>query len=156
MRGILIALGLLLLAASLTVAGQVGDFCRADRRVRLWIELFNGGGIDALITRPRPGRPRKVKRERVRDTLAGDPKVELWIGAESGVEGDLIRAAGQAAHRPLTWATTSGRTSSAPWPPPAARVRSWWSRQTIRNNFSACGCRPHNTIQRASTGKVLL
>ena len=34
--------------------------------VRLWIELFNRGGIDALITRPRSGRPRKVKLERVR------------------------------------------------------------------------------------------
>jgi transposase len=37
--------------------------------VRLWIELFNRGGIDALITRPKPGRPRKVKLERVCDLL---------------------------------------------------------------------------------------
>src|SRR6266852_6018137 len=37
--------------------------------VRLWIELFNRGGIDALITKARPGRPRKVKLERVRDLL---------------------------------------------------------------------------------------
>ena len=44
-------------------------FCRTDRMVRLWIELFNRGGIDALITRPKPGRPRKVKLERVRDLL---------------------------------------------------------------------------------------
>src|SRR5687767_14518034 len=44
-------------------------FARTDRMVRLWIELFNRGGIDALITRPRPGRPRKVKLERVRDLL---------------------------------------------------------------------------------------
>lgn len=43
--------------------------CRTDRMVRLWIELFNRGGIDALITRPKPGRPRKVKLERVRDLL---------------------------------------------------------------------------------------
>lgn len=42
---------------------------RTDRMVRLWIELFNRGGIDALITRPKPGRPRKVKLERVRDLL---------------------------------------------------------------------------------------
>lgn len=42
---------------------------RTDRMVRLWIELFNRGGIDALITRPRPGRKRKVKLERVRDLL---------------------------------------------------------------------------------------
>ncbi len=45
------------------------QFCRTDRMVRLWIELFNRGGIDALITRARPGRPRKVKLERVRDLL---------------------------------------------------------------------------------------
>lgn len=45
------------------------QFCRTDRMVRLWIELFNRGGIDALITRPKPGRPRKVKLERVRDLL---------------------------------------------------------------------------------------
>ena len=45
------------------------QFCRTDRMVRLWIELFNRGGIDALITKPKPGRPRKVKLERVRDLL---------------------------------------------------------------------------------------
>lgn len=45
------------------------QFCRTDRMVRLWIELFNRGGIDALITKPRPGRKRKVKLERVRDLL---------------------------------------------------------------------------------------
>lgn len=137
------------------------QFCRTDRSVRLWIALFNRGGIDALITRPKSGRPRKVKLERVRDlllpvledpttagqvhwtgvklhghlkeqlslelgysttlrwlhelnfhlrvprpwperqneadrktfqeelrVLAEDPKVELWFGDESGVEGD--------------------------------------------------------------------
>ena len=42
---------------------------RTERMVRLWIEMFNRGGIDALITRARPGRPRKVKLERVRDLL---------------------------------------------------------------------------------------
>ena len=42
---------------------------RTDRMVRLWITQFNRGGIDALITKPRPGRPRKVKLQRVRDLL---------------------------------------------------------------------------------------
>jgi transposase len=37
--------------------------------VRLWIELFNRGGIDALLPRKSKGRPRKVKLERVRDLL---------------------------------------------------------------------------------------
>jgi transposase len=42
---------------------------RSDRWVRLWVELFNRGGIDALASKPRPGRPPKVKFERVRDLL---------------------------------------------------------------------------------------
>ena len=45
------------------------QFGRSDRRVRLWIECFNRGGVDALIAKHRPGRPRKVKLERVRDLL---------------------------------------------------------------------------------------
>lgn len=57
---------LLLGIARRTVCQQ---FCRTERMVRLWIELFNRGSIDALITRPKPGRPRKVKLERVRDLL---------------------------------------------------------------------------------------
>src|SRR5262245_66327008 len=44
-------------------------FNRTDRMMRLWIEMFNRGGIDALITKPKPGRPRKAKLERVRDLL---------------------------------------------------------------------------------------
>jgi len=45
------------------------QFCRTDRMVPLWIEMFNRGGVDALITKPRPGRRRKVKLQRVRDLL---------------------------------------------------------------------------------------
>ena len=44
-------------------------FGRTDRMVRLWVECFNRGGIAALISRPKPGRPRKVKLERVKDLL---------------------------------------------------------------------------------------
>jgi transposase len=44
-------------------------FDRSDRMVRLWIECFNRGGINALITKRRSGRPRTVKLERVRDLL---------------------------------------------------------------------------------------
>ena len=57
----------LLLGISRAIVCQ--QFCRTERMVRLWIEMFNRGGIDALITRARPGRPRKVKLERVRDLL---------------------------------------------------------------------------------------
>jgi transposase len=102
------------------------QFCRTDRMLRRWIELFDRGGLDALITKPPPGRRRKVKLERGRDLLlpvlenpatvgqghwtavklhgylkeqrrvfceerhawGADPKVELWFGAESGLEGD--------------------------------------------------------------------
>lgn len=44
-------------------------FGRSERMVRLWIVAFNRGGIDALASKPRPGRPRRVKFERVRDLL---------------------------------------------------------------------------------------
>src|SRR5689334_19581529 len=44
-------------------------FGRSERMVRLWIEMFNRGGIDALTTKARSGRPRKVKLEQLRDLL---------------------------------------------------------------------------------------
>ena len=42
---------------------------RGERMVRLWIEMFNRAGIDALASKPRSGRPRKIKLERLRDLL---------------------------------------------------------------------------------------
>ena len=49
---------------------QVAElFARSERMVRLWIVMFNRGGIDTLASKPRSGRPRKVKLERVRDLL---------------------------------------------------------------------------------------
>lgn len=45
------------------------QFCRSDRMLRLWIEMYNRGGINALLTKSKPGRPRKVKLQRVRDLL---------------------------------------------------------------------------------------
>lgn len=44
-------------------------FARTDRMIRLWFHSFSQGGIDALITKPRSGRPRKVKLHRVHDLL---------------------------------------------------------------------------------------
>src|SRR4030095_7025355 len=44
-------------------------FGRSERMVRLWVVRFNCGGIDALASKPRPGRPRKVKLQRLRDLL---------------------------------------------------------------------------------------
>jgi transposase len=64
------------------------QFCRTDRMLRLWIELFNRGGIQALITKPRPGRPRKVKLQRVQDLLVpvlADPTLAgqvHWTGVK--------------------------------------------------------------------------
>lgn len=49
---------------------QVADlFGRSERMVRLWVVVFNLGGIDALATKPRTGRPRKVKLEKLREVL---------------------------------------------------------------------------------------
>ena len=53
------------------------QFCRTDLMLRLWIEMFNRGGIDALITKTRPGRRRKVKLERGRDLLVSVLQIEL-------------------------------------------------------------------------------
>lgn len=68
---------------------QVGElFGRSERMVRLWIVLFNRGGVDALTTKPRSGRPRKVKLERLRDLLVPvleDPAKaaqEHWTGVK--------------------------------------------------------------------------
>lgn len=44
-------------------------FFRSDRMVRLWIQRFNGGGIDGLITRQSSGRPRLARLEAVREVL---------------------------------------------------------------------------------------
>jgi transposase len=50
--------------------GQVAKlFGRSERMVRLWVAMFNAGGIDALTTKARGGRPRKVKLQRLRDLL---------------------------------------------------------------------------------------
>lgn len=61
---------------------------RSDRMVRLWITLFNAGGIDALATKPRRGRRRKVALKALADLLVPvleDPSVagELhWTGVK--------------------------------------------------------------------------
>ena len=44
-------------------------FACSERIVRLWVVMFNRGGIDALTSKPRPGRPRKVKLQRLKDLL---------------------------------------------------------------------------------------
>jgi transposase len=63
-------------------------FDRSDRMVRLWIEMFNCGGMDALVTKPQSGRTRKVKREQLRDLLLPvleDPSLACqrrWTGVK--------------------------------------------------------------------------
>ena len=44
-------------------------FGRSERMIRLWIFRFNLGGIDGLATKPQPGRPRRVKFQRLEDLL---------------------------------------------------------------------------------------
>jgi transposase len=75
-------------------------FGRSERMVRLWILCFNAGGIDALASKPRPGRPRKIKLERLRDLLVPvleDPakaaqvhwtgvKVHGWLKEQFAIE----------------------------------------------------------------------
>ena len=68
---------------------QVAElFGRSERMVRLWILCFNEGGIDALASKPRSGRPRKIKLQRLRDLLVPvleDPAKaaqEHWTGVK--------------------------------------------------------------------------
>lgn len=42
---------------------------RSERTVRLWVERFNSMGIDGLVYRPRPGRPRKLGGEAVASSI---------------------------------------------------------------------------------------
>ena len=58
----------LLMGLERSVVAQ--QFCRSDRVVRLWIAMFNLGGIDALTTKRPAGRGRRVKLERLRDLLS--------------------------------------------------------------------------------------
>ena len=44
-------------------------YCRTDRMVRLWVTLFNTGGIDALICKSSSGRPRRIGMKRLEDLL---------------------------------------------------------------------------------------
>lgn len=50
----------------------------SERTMRLWISRFNQLGIDGLIYRPRPGRPRLLDDDAVRDEilpLVDDPSL---------------------------------------------------------------------------------
>lgn len=61
---------------------------RTDRMVRLWIEMFNRGGIDGLITKRPGGRRRKLSIERLKDLLVPvleDPSLaeeRHWTGVK--------------------------------------------------------------------------
>ena len=72
----------------------------SERTMRLWISRFNQLGIDGLIYRPRPGRPRLLDDDAVRDEilpLVDDPslagqlhwtavKLNGWLRKEKGLE----------------------------------------------------------------------
>jgi transposase len=50
--------------------GDVAElFGRSERLVRLWVVMFNRGGIDALTSKPPSGRPRKVKLTKLYEVL---------------------------------------------------------------------------------------
>ena len=65
------------------------QFCRTDRVIGLWIEMFNTGGIDALTSKGRAGRGRRVKLERLRDLLVpvlenpGEAGELHWTGVKT-------------------------------------------------------------------------
>lgn len=42
---------------------------RTERMVRLWITRFNESGIDGLVSKPIPGRPPKIKFQKLQDLL---------------------------------------------------------------------------------------
>lgn len=44
-------------------------FGRSDRMIRMWVALYNRGGVDALLTKPRSGRPRRVAFQQLEDFL---------------------------------------------------------------------------------------
>ena len=72
----------------------------SDRTLRLWISRFNEQGIDGLIYRPRPGRPRLLGGDTVRGEIlpvVDDPslagqlhwtavKLSGWLREEKGLE----------------------------------------------------------------------
>jgi|SRR6478736_2538121 len=106
-------------------------FHRTDRMVRLWIEMFNRGGIDALITKPRTGRPRRIALETLGDLLVPvlkDPasagerhwtgvKLHGWLKSGIGVE-ISYRSVIRAMH-----ALDFHRRFPRPWPlPPEERA----------------------------------
>jgi len=79
----LAAIRALLLGFSRAQVGQLFD--RSDRMVRLWIDRFNHAGLDALLTKHRPGRPRTVTLARVRDLVApvlDHPAQGHWTGVK--------------------------------------------------------------------------
>ena len=90
-------------------------FGRSERMVRLWILAFNSGGIDALASKPRPGRPRKVKLERVRDLLVpvleepGKAGQRHWTGVKRAkLSSSAWRSCGRILRSNCGMATSAG------------------------------------------------
>ena len=58
-----------LLLIGVSFAHVLRNSLRSERTVRLWVERFNSMGIDGLVYRPRPGRPRILGGEAVSYTI---------------------------------------------------------------------------------------
>ncbi len=70
------AIHLLLIGASYNIVLRNNRVC--ERMLRLWISRFNSQGIDGLIYRPRPGRPRALDALRLKSEilpLVDDPSM---------------------------------------------------------------------------------
>ncbi len=67
---------------------MVRHSCRSERCVRLWIARYNEMGIDGLIYRPRPGRPRLLEGDTIRSEIlpvVDDPSLAgqlHWTGVK--------------------------------------------------------------------------
>ena len=81
------------------------QFCRTDRDW-IWIEMFNTGGIDALTTKGRSGRGRRVKLERLRDMLV--PVLEIRAKLESFTGRGSKSMAGLRRRLGSKWVTAPG------------------------------------------------
>jgi len=128
---------------------QVCTLCaRSDRMVRLGVERFNRGGIEAVRPKPPGQRPRQVKLERVRDLLV--PVLENPAQAGGGPldrrqrawrpQGTTLRRARLAHHDPLAArAELSPALSSALARTPAGAGTTGLSRTSARLDESSHG-----------------
>lgn len=78
------AMHLLLLGVDYKLVLRNSRVC--ERTFRLWIERFNQQGIDGLIYKPQPGRPRKITPDQVASNSARGGR--SLLGQSNPLDGD--------------------------------------------------------------------